>query len=262
MSHHFRPSKPGQVARVIISNAPRYLLDFTALRNSNHDNVSTTSAVRLACLSAGTLVLAFTFIAWWAQTGIGRSVDRFLLLTLQSVGDVTSPRGPSWLAEAGRDLTALGSISVLVVSTLLVTGWLLLRRQAVTALGMLTVIAGGIAMSFMLKWGFSQPRPDLVTEATRVFTSSFPSSHAMSSLVTFVTLACVTGQQVRSWTARRYLLACAIVLSLISGLSRIYLGVHWPSDVLAGWIAGAIWLTLAEATRRSWPRTRMRSEPS
>jgi undecaprenyl-diphosphatase len=205
---------------------------------------------RTLALIAG-LVAVFAFIAWWSGTGAGSAMDRQLLLALQSVGDTTSPRGPDWLNEAGRDLTALGSISVLVVSTVLVTGWLLLTRQLATALGMLVTIAGGITVSFMLKWGFSQPRPDLVSEATRVFTSSFPSSHAMSSLVTFVTLAGVLGRQAGMAAAHHYLLGAALLLSLVSGLSRVYLGVHWPSDVAAGWIAGVTWLLLAELARRA-----------
>ncbi len=198
------------------------------------------------------LTTTFALIAWWAQTDAGSAVDRYLLLSLQSVGDTTSPRGPEWLHEAGRDLTAMGSISVLLVSTILVTGWLSVTGQWKTALAMLVVIIGGVSASFMLKWGFDQPRPDLLGEATRVFTSSFPSSHAMASLVTFVTLAFALGRQTPSARASRYLLGCALLLSLVSGLSRVYLGVHWPSDVLAGWIAGTVWLLLASVVAATW----------
>lgn len=205
---------------------------------------------RHALALAAALIAAFVFVAWWAGTSAGSALDRHLLLALQSVGDTTSPRGPAWLNEAGRDLTALGSISVLILATALTTGWLLLTRQLTTALGMLAVISGGIAVSFMLKWGFNQPRPDLVTDVTRVFTTSFPSSHAMSSLVTFLTLATALGRQVRLATARCYLIGAALTLSLVSGLSRIYLGVHWPSDVVAGWLAGLTWLVLADLASR------------
>ncbi len=214
------------------------------------DRRSPPTATDPAIVLTAALAVCFTFIAWWTGTEAGSALDRHLLLALQSVGDTTSPRGPAWLNEAGRDLTALGSISVLTLSTALVTGWLLLTRQLSLALGMLIVIAGGISASFMLKWGFSQPRPDLVSEATQVFTSSFPSSHAMSSLVTFVALAAVLGRQGTLAAARRYMIASALILSLVSGFSRVYLGVHWPSDVIGGWMAGAVWLLVADLGRR------------
>ncbi|QOC21453.1 phosphatase PAP2 family protein [Wenzhouxiangella sp. AB-CW3] len=185
---------------------------------------------RHPALLALAAMAAFTLIAWLANTAPGAAIDLHVLTALQSINGTTTPLGPDWLNEAGRDLTALGSISMLVLATALVTGWL-------------------------LKWGFSQSRPDLLSDATRVFTSSFPSSHAMSSLVTFLALASVLGRQVSKAHTRRYLLIAALLLSLLSGLSRLYLGVHWPSDVLGGWVAGAAWLLLAE-----WLRQRLASK--
>lgn len=210
--------------------------------------------------------VGFIFLAWLKSSEWGQAMDTSLLLMLQSVGDDARPLGPAWMREAGRDLTALGSISVLLVSTLAVVGWLMLQRMWLGALLALVAIAGGTALSFALKMLFSQPRPDLLSEPTEVFTSSFPSSHAMASLVTFYTLAWVVGRGLPSAALQRYLLASAIVVSLISGFSRLYLGVHWPSDVLAGWLAGIVWLCLCAAVlgafRPDWFTARHTDTPA
>jgi undecaprenyl-diphosphatase len=197
-------------------------------------------------------VLGFGLLVWLKSSETGRQLDLAVLLRLQTGGDEASPLGPPWLLEAGRDLTALGSTSILIISTLAVFGWLLIQRRWRGALLALIVIAGGAGLSFLLKLLFSRPRPDLLADPTAVFTSSFPSSHAMASVVTFMTLAWVIGRGLASDTLRRYLLACAVTVSLISGLSRLYLGVHWPSDVVAGWLAGLAWLCLCAGLLSFW----------
>lgn len=197
-------------------------------------------------------VAGFVFMAWLKGSDLGRQFDVAVLTQLQSVGDETRPMGPSWLREAGRDLTALGSMSVLILSILAVAVWLLIRRNWRGALLASVAISGGIGLSFLLKMLFSVPRPDLMTEPTAVFTSSFPSSHAMAALVTYVSLAWVIGRGFSSEAFSRYLMACALTVSLISGLSRLYLGVHWPSDVIAGWLGGVAWLALCAIGLRLW----------
>lgn len=196
-------------------------------------------------------LIAFILLAWLKTTESGRQFDAWVLSLLQSVGNETRPLGPAWLREAGRDLTALGSISVLLISMLAVAGWLLLERMWRGAILLVSIIVGGTALSFGLKMLFSQPRPDLISEPTQVFTSSFPSSHAMASLVTLVALAWVIGRGLRSARQRAYLIGCAVAVSLVSGFSRLYLGVHWPSDVLAGWFAGLAWLCLCALALKS-----------
>jgi undecaprenyl-diphosphatase len=205
--------------------------------------------------TCGGAIAGFVFLAWLKSSDWGRQFDVAVLTQLQSVGDEAQPLGPAWLREAGRDLTALGSISVLVFSTLAVAGWLLVRRNWRGALMASLAIAGGIGLSFLLKMLYSVPRPDLLTEPTAVFTSSFPSSHAMAALVTYVSLAWVIGRGFASQAFSRYLMACALMISLISGLSRLYLGVHWPTDVMAGWLAGTAWLALCAAALQAWNPT-------
>jgi undecaprenyl-diphosphatase len=210
------------------------------------------SNIILLIVAIGVCALLFFLLTWVSKTAAGQALDRQLLLSLQSVGEETFPRGPGWMREAGRDLTSLGSISVLLFTSLAVSGWLILGGRWRSMLVGVVCIVGGTLASFGLKLFFAQPRPDLVTSVTQTFTSSFPSSHAMASLITFVALAAIVAHGLESRTHQTYLLVMAILASMISGISRVYLGVHWPSDVLAGWVAGAAWLLLVALMVRLW----------
>lgn len=181
----------------------------------------------------------FALLAVLAGTEAGRRMDRFVFDALQPTG-----AGNPFL-ELLRDLTALGSLSVLGVATLTCVGWMIVRGMRRTAGLVVAVIIGGVGLSFGLKWLFSRPRPEIADGVAMVFTSSYPSSHAMGSIVTFVALAWVGAQSVSDRRAGAYLLWGALAASLVSGISRISLGVHWPSDVLAGWLVGVAWLLLA-----------------
>lgn len=194
--------------------------------------------VALACM------VCFAALAWVSGTGMGAGADRYLLMLLQSAGEEMQPAGTAWMREAARDLTAIGSISALVLATVSICGWLAVQGRWRNATLLAVTVTGGVACSFLLKLGFSQPRPDLIGTAPQVFTSSFPSSHAMSSLVVYLALAVALVREVKAHRMRRYWLVMAIVASFVAGISRVYLGVHWPSDVVAGWLAGVAWLML------------------
>lgn len=187
----------------------------------------------IACLGLFGLLTAL------AGTEVGRRMDRLLFEALRP------PEGNHRLIELLRDLTALGSLSMLGIATLACAGWMVVRGMGRTAGLVVAVITGGVGMSFVLKLLFSQPRPGTADGIAMVFTSSYPSSHAMGSIVTFVALAWVGAQSVADRRSGAYLLWAALTASLVSGISRIGLGVHWPSDVLAGWLVGVAWLLLA-----------------
>jgi undecaprenyl-diphosphatase len=127
------------------------------------------------------------------------------------------------------------------------------------ALMLLAATLGGTAISEGLKMGFNRPRPDLVAHVVETTSMSFPSGHAMLSAVTYLTLGALIARTQEKKRLRGYVLGAAVLLTLLIGASRVYLGVHWPTDVLAGWCLGAAWALLCWAVAtwltRSSPRT-------
>ncbi|MBP7242334.1 phosphatase PAP2 family protein [Amaricoccus sp.] len=175
------------------------------------------------------------------REGETHGFDVAVLLALRDPGDPADPLGPGWVEEFARDVTALGGTGVLVMVTLTAAGYLWLTgRRGATALA-LGAAASGNAVSMLLKGGFDRPRPDLVPHGAVTYTSSFPSAHAMMAAVVYLTLAVMLARVEKRRRVRVYILTVAIVLTLLVGTSRVYLGVHWPTDVLAGWAAGAGW---------------------
>lgn len=161
--------------------------------------------------------------------------DRAIILGLCDWG------GPPWLREAARDLTALGSGTVLTGVVVAVAGLLLVQRHRLTALSLAASAWSGSLMVSLLKTHIGRPRPMIVEQWATVDHASFPSGHAASSAVIYLTLAALASQVTRGRAVRNYLIAVAIVLVGAIGVSRVYLGVHWPSDVLAGWSFGTLW---------------------
>lgn len=197
----------------------------------------------LMALSASFLFV-FARIAEEMREGDTRDFDQFLLLAFRSKTGLFEPLGPTWLAEVMRDITALGSFTVLGLVTFSVTGFLMLTRKRHAAGIVVLSITSGTLVSSLLKWFFARPRPDLVPHATVVYTQSFPSGHAMLSAVVYLTLGALLARTQAEPTVKAYLLLLAIALTLTVGISRVYLGVHWPTDVLAGWAVGACWALL------------------
>lgn len=190
--------------------------------------------------SAG-LVLFFAWLARAVASQGTMSFDRAVFLFFREAGNPAVTIGPAWLKEGARDLTALGSTLVLGLMLVSVLGFLLITRKRGTALLVLAAVVGGQALSTVLKYFFERARPDLVPDAPQVFTASFPSGHAMLSAVTYLTLGALLARVQPSRAGRLYFVALAIGLTMLIGASRVYLGVHWPTDVLAGWCVGAAW---------------------
>ncbi|MDI5920672.1 phosphatase PAP2 family protein [Halomonas sp. LR5S13] len=200
-------------------------------------------------------VWGFVELADEVSEGDTQSIDETLLLSLRNPADHTDPLGPGWLEELGRDFTALGGVGVLVLVSLGALGYLLLARRYRAALLAAVAVPGGILLSTMMKVGFDRPRPDLVPHDSIVYTASFPSGHAMMSAVTYLTLAALLVRVQPELRLKAYILVLAILLTLLVGMSRVYLGVHWPTDVLAGWTAGAAWAALCWLAMR-WMQRR------
>lgn len=153
------------------------------------------------------------------------------------------PLGPKWLREVGRDMTALGGIAVLFLMTMGVAGYLLMLRKYHAMWLVLIATGGGLLGSTLLKTVFDRPRPG-VAHFSYVMTSSFPSGHAMLAAVVYLTLGSLLTRLVPERHVKVYLIVVALLLSFLVGVSRVYMGVHYPTDVLAGWSAGLVWALL------------------
>lgn len=187
---------------------------------------------------------SFTELADSVLEGDTATIDERLLLAMREPGDATDPLGPGWFEETARDITGLGGIAILTLVTLFAAGFLAMQRKHHTAIYLLLATGSGMLMSTVLKIVFARPRPDLVPHATTVYTNSFPSGHSMMSAVTFLTIGALLAGAQTGLRLKAYLLGVAALLTLLVGVSRVYLGVHWPTDVLAGWTAGAAWALL------------------
>jgi undecaprenyl-diphosphatase len=176
--------------------------------------------------------------------GSTQRFDDWVLQSLRSPDDANSPIGPAWFEAAWRDLTSLGSAAVLTLVTLGGAGYLLIRRRYRTVLMLAVVIGGGVLLSCWMKAFFGRPRPPYASELTRTLSASFPSGHSMLSAIIYMTLAVLLARTSVERRARIYFISTGLALALLVGCSRVYLGVHYPTDVLAGWAAGLTWATL------------------
>jgi len=195
----------------------------------------------MSILTIAFLLFAFGFVAQEVAVGKSLAFDRRVILAFRDPADPSAPIGPAWLLEAARNVTSLGSIVVLAFITLAAAGYLYLARNPTAAWLMLIAVFGGIALNNLLKAAFGRPRPDLVIPAARVFTASFPSGHASLSAITYLTIGVLLARNQPSFAISLYFIMLAAFLTLVIGISRIYLGVHYPTDVLGGWCIGVAW---------------------
>lgn len=206
------------------------------------------------------LVSAFLFVvlALWGFLHIAEEMgegdtkpfDIAVLLAMRT-SDTHDPIGPAWLEVAARDVSALGGFTVLTLLTVLAGGFLLITKKYVEALLLLAAVLGATALSEGLKLGYERTRPDLVAHAVETLGSSFPSGHATLSAATYLTIGALLAHAQERRRVKTYIHVTAILLALLIGVSRVYLGVHWPTDVLAGWCVGAAW-SIVCVTLANW----------
>jgi undecaprenyl-diphosphatase len=208
------------------------------------------SRLLLWLLAVGLLVLLFLGIASEMAEGETLAWDRAILLALRQPGDLATPIGPPWLAKSLKDITALGGGAVLTLVTAIVTGYLLASRRAALAGFLVLSVAGGSIVGTLLKHAFGRDRPNVVPHLVDVETLSFPSGHAFNSAIVYLTLGALLARTQQRRAVKIYILAAAFALAAIIGFSRIYLGVHYPSDVVAGWCAGAAWAAASASLAR------------
>jgi undecaprenyl-diphosphatase len=200
----------------------------------------TRSALVLAVISA-VLAIGFFSLSRAVVRGSTGDLDERILLGMRHAENLADPVGPRWVEEVGRDFTALGGVAVLglITATVVSFFWLAAMRRAAIYVGIASV--GAILLATALKQSFDRPRPDLVPHGAMVYTSSFPSGHSTMAAAVYLTLGMVASRFVPRRRLKVLLIGVAMLVTGAVGVSRVYLGVHWPSDVLGGWAVGASW---------------------
>lgn len=220
-----------------------------AARLGDHQPVILVSALVVV---AGTW--GFVELADEVNEGSTATIDEAVVRSLRDPANPGNPLGPGWVEEAMRDITGLGGVVVVAMVVVGTTGFLWLEGKTRTLVWLLAATLGGAAISQLLKGHFDRPRPSVVPHLAQVYTSSFPSGHAMLSAVVYLTLGALLTRVVSRRLVKLYLMLIALLLTGMIGFSRVYLGVHYPTDVLAGWTAGLVWATLCWIASRQLAR--------
>jgi undecaprenyl-diphosphatase len=205
------------------------------------------SRALLALLAGAGAVWAFLAVGGEVREGEPLAFDERILLALRTPGDPNEPLGPPNIQEVLRDITALGGFTVLTLVTVVATIAFLLHRKARHALVLVATVLSAQIGSDVLKELYGRPRPDLVPHGVYVYSASFPSGHSMLSATVYLTLAMLIASLEPRRGTKILVFATAVLVMTAVGISRVYLAVHWPSDVLAGWCAGAVWALVAWA---------------
>ena len=195
-------------------------------------------------LAACALLWIFLILAGEIAEGETQAFDVMILRALRSADDPSRPIGPVWLEGSLLDLTALGGSTVLGLVIFAVIGFLLLQARYRTALFVAMTSASGELVSVVMKQAFNRPRPTVVPHLRDVYTTSFPSGHAMESAIVYLTLGAILMRVTESRLTKMYCLGMAVLLTLLVGVSRVFLGVHYPTDVIGGWMIGFVWASV------------------
>lgn len=188
------------------------------------------------------------------------SLDTAILIGLRTPGDLDRPIGPGWLLQSAVDVSALGGTTLMWLFGVAGIAWLLAIGKRAEGGWIAASLVGSAVIDGLLKQWIARPRPDLVPHLVRVETASFPSGHAMVAAAVYLTLGLMIADGIsrdrwRGRAGRAAVVGFFAALAVLIGMSRVYLGVHWPSDVLAGWCFGTAWALLVWAGNR-WRQMR------
>ena len=202
------------------------------------------------------LVLLLVIIKLASEVLEGETLqfDRAILIGLLDPLDLARPKGPRWLLSAALDITALGSATVLGLAVVGVAGFLILQGLWRRALIVIGASFGGWVLNGALKLLFQRPRPDVVPHLREAMSLSFPSGHALQSAAVYLTLGALMMRFAHRRLTKIYCMVLAGMATVLVGASRVYIGVHYPTDVIAGWLIGLSWALLCWTIERALER--------
>ena len=227
-----------------MTTTPQDSAGTTSLTQTARD---TSETVRRHGLQPLVLLLLLTLLGLFALVcdqlikGRDPKLDSAILLAFRMPGDLGKGIGPSWVIQSAIDLSALGGFTFIWLFTAIGTGFFVLIQRWLALALFLGSIVGVSILNAVVKISFHRARPEVVPHLAEVSNASFPSGHAMISAATYLTLGAMLAQSQPTHRAKAYLMTVSVLITLMIGISRLYLGVHWPSDVLAGWALGAAW---------------------
>ena len=198
-----------------------------------------TEHLGLAVMIAG--LLSFAVLAELITIPGTQQLDEAVLRMFRDVDDPSRPVGPRWFHELARDFTALGGYGLLTTVLVLVTAFLHLERRHTRAHFVVVTVTLGYVISMFLKRAVERPRPDIVPHLSHVNSLSFPSGHSMMSAVVYLTLGLMLSEIASSRSVKCFLVITPLTIAAAVGVSRVLMGVHYPTDVVAGWSAGLSW---------------------
>lgn len=211
-------------------------------------------AMLAGALAVTTLALFFIQLTGAVLEGQTQQLDERILLSFRKADNPALPIGPRWLRIAALDVTALGGATVLGLAVAAVVGFMLLHRLYRNAAFVLLASVGGWVLNAVIKEMIERPRPSVVPHLQDTLTLSFPSGHAMTSAAVYLTLGALVMEMSKSRIVKIYTMTVAMTATALVGASRVYLGVHYPSDVLAGWLIGLSWAMLCWMLERALER--------
>ena len=213
-------------------------------------------AARAFGLAALAIACAVIFIAT-ASLVVGggtQAFDEAFVRSLRSAADPSTPVGPGWLTPLAHGATELGGTAFLTFATVSLAGWFAMRRQWIFLAILLAAVLGETLLSHVLKEAFDRPRPDIVPHLVEVSSKSFPSGHASSGAAIYLTIAALIAAQLKESRSRVLVFSAAGAAVFAIGASRIYLGVHYPTDIIGGWSLGAAWAAIVWIAARRFAR--------
>jgi undecaprenyl-diphosphatase len=217
--------------------------------------------MRLRALEARTLIvimliaaglLAFLRLGGAVRAGRTLDIDRRIILALRDPSNPAQPRGSFWTRDILHDLTALGGVAALTLAVVLATIFLWVNGRRRHAAVLLATVTAATVVGELVKSAYNRPRPDLVAYGDYFSQSSFPSGHSNIATVVWMTLALIVASLERSRIGKVTALVAGALICLTAGATRVYFGVHWPSDVLGGWILGSGWALAAWIALGAW----------